>query len=69
MEIDGVSIIFIAPPVLLVILAIAIGVWRLSSQGPKAAIVSVFRILIYGGFALLVLFFVWVWIYYSGGGH
>lgn len=69
MLINGVHIIFIVPPVFLVLLAITVGAWRLSTRGTKAAIVSVVRILIYGGFTLLLLFFVWIGIYYAGGGH
>jgi hypothetical protein len=41
MLIDGVHIIFIAPPVLLILLAIVVGGWRLSQRGVKAAVISV----------------------------
>ncbi len=66
---NGVDIIFIAPPVFLVLLAITVGAWRLSSRGAKAAGVSIIRIIVYGGFALFILFFIWVGLYYSGSGH
>jgi hypothetical protein len=69
MLIDGVHIIFIAPPVFLLLLAITVGTWRLSTRGAKAALVSVVRILVYGVFTLFILFFVWIGIYYSTGGH
>jgi hypothetical protein len=66
---DGVDIIFIVPPVFLVLLAFTIGAWRLSTRGIKAAIMTFVRVLVFGGFALFILFFVWVGIYYGGGGH
>jgi hypothetical protein len=69
MLINGVDIIFIAPVVLLVLLAITVGAWRLSTRGTKAAAVSVLRVLVYGSFALMILFFAWVALYYAGGGH
>ena len=69
MLINGVDIIFIAPPVFLILLAITIGAWRLPTRGTKAAFVSVVRVLVYGGFALFILLFVWIGIYYAGGGH
>jgi len=69
MLIDGVHIVFIAPPLFLILLAIAVGVWRFSTCGTKVGVVSVVRILVYGGFLLFILFFVWIGIYYAGGGH
>ena len=69
MSIYGVDIIFIAPPVLLILVAIMVGVWRLSKRGAKAALVSVVRILVYGGFALFILFFIVIGFYYATGGH
>jgi|GEM_PF-6067904 hypothetical protein len=67
--IDGVHIIFIAPPVFLLLLAITVGIWRVSTRGTKAALVSVVRILVYGGVTLFILFFVLIGFYYSTGGH
>lgn len=67
--ISGLHIIFIVPPLFLVLLAFTVGAWRLSTRGTKAAVVSVVRILVYGGFMLFILFFVWIGIYYAGGGH
>jgi hypothetical protein len=69
MSINGVHIILIAPPVLLILLAIVLGTWRLSKRGAKAAAISVVRILVYGGFALFILFFVVIGFYYATGGH
>ena len=69
MSIDGVHIIFIAPPMVLIFLAIVVGIWRLSKRGTKAAVISVVRILVYGGFALFVLFLVVIGFYYGTGGH
>jgi hypothetical protein len=69
MLINGVNIIFVLPPVLLVLTAIAVGGWRFSTRGPKAAGVSFVRIIVYGGFILFVLFLVWASLYYAGGGH
>jgi hypothetical protein len=68
-SIYGVNIIFIAPPVLLVLLAMIVGAWRLSRRGPKAALVSLVRIFVYGGFALFILFFLMIGSYYATGGH
>jgi hypothetical protein len=67
--IDGVHIIFILPPILLVLLAIVFAVSRFSTHGPKRALVSVVRVLVYGGFGLFVLFCAWMVFYYSTGGH
>jgi hypothetical protein len=64
-----VDIIFILPPVLLILAAIGFGGWRFSKRGAKAAGVLILRIIVYGGFALFVLFFIWVGLYYAGGGH
>ena len=69
MSIDGVHIIFIAPPVLLILVAIIVGAWRLSKRGAKAALISSVRVLVYGGFALFILFFVVIGFYYATGGH
>jgi len=66
---DGVDIIFIAPPVLLALLAITVFAWRLSNRGPKAALVSMVRVVVYGTFALFILFCVFAGLYYAGGGH
>jgi hypothetical protein len=65
----GVHIVFITPPLFLILLAIAVSAWRFSTRGTKAAVVSVVRILVYGGFLLFILFFVLIGIYYAGGGH
>ena len=69
MLINGVHIIFILPPILLVLLAIAVGVWRFSTGGRKRALVAVIRILVYGGFAVFVLFCALIVFYYATGGH
>jgi len=69
MLIDGVHIVFIAPPLFLILLTIAVGGWQFSTRGTKAADVSVVRIRVYGGFLLFILFFVLIGIYYAGGGH
>jgi hypothetical protein len=66
---NGVNIIFIAPPLILITLALTVGTWRLSTHGTKAALVSVVRILVYGALLLFILFFVWVGLYYAGSGH
>ena len=67
--INGVHIIFILPPILLVLLAVAVGVWRFSTGGLKRGLVSTARILVYGGFALFVLFCGLIVFYYATGGH
>ncbi len=67
--IDGVDIIFIIPPVVLVIVAVVAGLWRLSKHGTKSALTSVVRVIVYGSLILFVLFIVWVGMYYAGGGH
>jgi hypothetical protein len=69
MMIDGVDIIFIAPPLLLLLLAIVVGTHRFSKRGSKAAIMSVVRILGYGSLTLFILFIIWTVLYYAGGGH
>jgi cytochrome c oxidase assembly factor CtaG len=65
----GISIIFIAPPLILLLLAIVVGAWRFSKRGAKAAATSVVRIIVYGSFVLFVLFMAVLAMYYSGGGH
>ena len=65
----GVSIIFLGPSLFLILLAIAVGIWRYSKRGPKPAITSVVRILVYGGFTIFVLFMLLLGTYYAGGGH
>jgi hypothetical protein len=68
MLIDGVHIIFIAPPLLLLLLAFVVGASNVS-HGTKAAVTSAVRVLAYGSVALVILFIMWVVIYYAGGGH
>ena len=46
-----------------------VGVWRLRTLGPKGALISVVRVLIYGGFALFILFCGVLVIHYATGGH
>ena len=69
MLISGVHIIFIAPPLFLLLLAIVVGTHRFSRRGAKAAITSVVRILVYGSFILFILFITLIGVYYAGGGH
>jgi cytochrome c oxidase assembly factor CtaG len=65
----GINIIFIAPPLILLLLAIVVGAWRFSKRGAKAATTSVVRIIVYGSFVLFILFMAVLAMYYSGGGH
>jgi len=67
--IDGVDLIFIAPPVALLAVAIAAGLWGLSKRGMRGAVTAVVRVLVYGGFALFALFLIWAGMYYAGKGH
>jgi hypothetical protein len=67
--INGVHLFFIIPPVALVITALGFGLQRFSTRGAKAALVSVVRVMVYGGFILFVLFLIWFGLYYAGGGH
>jgi hypothetical protein len=69
MLIRGLHNIFVVPAVLLVLLAIGTGIWRLSTRGPKRVLISVVRIVVYGGFALFVLFCALLVFHYSTGGH
>lgn len=66
---EGVDIIFIIPLALVVIVALAVGVWQFSKHGAKRAVISVVISLVSGVFLLFVLFAIWVGIYYAGGGH
>ena len=65
----GLNIIFIGPSLFLILLAITVGTWRYSKRGAKPAITSVVRIVVYGGFALFILFILLLGMYYAGGGH
>lgn len=65
----GVDIIFTAPPLLLLLMAIAVGAWQFSKRGTKAAVISVVRIIVYGSFVLFILFAAILAMYYAGGGH
>ncbi len=66
---DGIHPIFIIPPVILLLVAIVIGFWRFSKHGAKRSLISIVRVIVYGGFALFILFVIWVGMYYAGGGH
>ena len=66
---EGVDPIFIIPPALLVVVALAAGLRKLSTGGYKSAALAVFRVLFYGGFILFLLFIAWIALYYAGGGH
>lgn len=68
-RIFAVDIIFTIPLLLLILLAVGIAVWRFSNRGAKAAATSFVRIIVYGGFALFVLFALILAYYYSTGGH
>jgi hypothetical protein len=65
----GINIIFIAPALFLILLAIAVGTWRYSKRGAKPALTSFIRIIVYGGFTLFILFILLLAMYYAGGGH
>ncbi len=65
----GVALIFVFPAVILLLLASAVGVWRLLTRGTKSAATAVVRIVVYGGFILFILFFVVIGVYYANGGH
>jgi hypothetical protein len=67
--INGVHLIYIIPPVLLIIIAVVLGLRQFSKNGATGALESVVRVIVYGGFILFVLFFIWVALYYAGGGH
>ena len=67
--IQSANMIFLVPALFLVLFAMGMGVWRLSSEGPKAAMISVVRVLVYGGFALFVLFCGVLAFHYATGGH
>jgi hypothetical protein len=67
--INGVHLIFIIPPVVLVIVALVLGMRRFSARGAKGAATSIIRVIVYGAFILFVLFFIWAGLYYAGGGH
>ena len=65
----GINIIFTAPLLLLLLLAIAVGAWQFSKHGTKAAVTAVVRIIVYGSLVLLILFTAILAMYYEGGGH
>lgn len=67
--IEGVDIIYIIPPIVLAIVALLVGLRRLSEHGPMGALTSSLRVIVYGGCILFVLFLLWVGMYYAGGGH
>lgn len=65
----GIDIIFTAPPLLLLFLAIAVGACKFSKHGTKDAVTAVVRIIVYGSLVLLILFTAILAMYYEGGGH
>ncbi len=67
--IGGVDIIFILPPVALVVAAILVGLWVRKRRGVKIALISGAGVICCGGVILFLLFILWVYIYYAGGGH
>jgi hypothetical protein len=67
--INGVDLFFIIPPVILVIVAVVVGLWRLSRHGAKRALMSVVRVIVYGSFILFGLLILFTAMYYAGGGH
>jgi hypothetical protein len=66
---DGVDIIYIAPPVILAVVVVLIGIWQFGKHGIKRAIIAAVRAVFWGGLILVVLFVIWVMLYYAGGGH
>ena len=64
-----IAMIYVVPLVLLLVAATGVGVWRLRTLGPKGALISGVRVLIYGGFALFILFCGVLVIHYATGGH
>ena len=67
--IGGVDLFYIVPVVTLVVVALLVGLGKSSSGDSKGAALSVFRVLLYGGFVLFLLFLAWAALYYAGGGH
>jgi hypothetical protein len=49
--------------------ALAVGLWQFSKHGAKRALLASFIILALGGLLIFALLVVWLYIYYSGGGH
>jgi hypothetical protein len=66
---EGIDSIFIVPVLALILLALVIGTWKLSTRPPKVALLAIFRVLFYGSLVLIALFIGFVYLYYSGGGH
>ncbi|HEY0099213.1 MAG TPA: hypothetical protein VGB76_09685 [Pyrinomonadaceae bacterium] len=66
---NGVDIIFFIPPLLLLIVATVVGLWQYSKHGAKRALLASFIVLALGGLLIFALLVVWLYIYYSSGGH
>jgi hypothetical protein len=69
MEINGLPIIFVLPAAVVALLAISMGMFRFFTAGAKRALVSVVRVIVYGGFVSFVLVMSLLVYYYSTGGH
>ena len=65
----GVHPVFIISVVALVAVALLRGLGRWSTGGAKGAALSAFRVLVYGGFILFLLFAALLALYYARGGH
>lgn len=69
MEIYGLPTIVVLPAAIVILLAVSMGAFRLFTAGTRRALVSVVRIVVYGGFAVFVLIMGLLAYYYSNGGH
>jgi hypothetical protein len=67
--INGVSLYFIIPLVVLVLAAVLAGLGGRAERGTQGALTSFVRVIVYGGALLFVLFLIWAGMYYAGGGH
>ena len=69
MEIFGLPTMIVLPVALVILLAVSMGAFRLFTAGTRRALVSVVRIVVYGGFAVFVLIMGLLGAYYANGGH